>query len=367
MNWKRIMLLLCIAVFIMTGCGSREERDDGSVQDEAAEAQQQKDEKSTFAQGMDALAIGEYDKAILEFQQVITEEEDLEQAYRGIGIARMGKEDYEGAIQAFDQALAEAGAEAGALEYDISYYKASAMVRQDRLNDALDVYNRLVDYRPETRTYVGRGAVYARMGNMDMARADFDQAVSQDGKNYDLYIEIFQMLKEAGRTDIGQEYLKQALNIDKEQNKNNLEKGKVYYHMEQYDKARTELEKIKEDADPEVLLYLARVYEALGDFSYAESLYREYLEQDSSNGNIYNMIAVSEMAAGDYEDALTTVQEGLEKAAYGRQDLYRNEIVVYEKLLDFDAAKVKMEEYLANYPEDEAAAREYIFLKSRSR
>ena len=44
-----------------------------------------------------------------------------------------------------------------------------------------------------------------------------------------------------------------------------------------------------------------------------------------------------------------------------------NEIVVYEKKLDFDTARQKAEEYTAMFPEDETAAKELEFLKSREK
>ena len=49
----------------------------------------------------------------------------------------------------------------------------------------------------------------------------------------------------------------------------------------------------------------------------------------------------------------------------GKQDLYFNEIVVYEKKLDFATAKEKAAEYVKNYPADEAGIRENNFLKTR--
>ena len=138
-------------------------------------------------------------------------------------------------------------------------------------------------------------------------------------------------------------------------------------YMEQYDKAKTELEQADSSQNPEVTLFLAKTYEALGDPSYAQNLYRQYLDQDGSDGSIYNLIAVSQMKAGDYEGGLATIQEGLQKASSGKQELYRNEIAAYEYLLNFSEAKTKMEAYLAAYPEDSEAAREYTFLKSRSK
>jgi len=362
-RYMKKTILMCLAALLLTGCGDKESADTSEVKPET----DAEEELSLNEQGMELLEKGEYDEAVLVFEQALQEEEDPELAHRGIGIARMAEEEYELAIESFEEALSFAGAEAGALEYDISYYKAAALVRLERLNDAILVYNNLIEYKPESRTYIGRGAVYARLGNVDMARADFDMAVSEHPENYDQYIEIFRMLEAAGRADVGEEYLKQALSVNKEAGKYNLEKGKVYYYLGQYEKSRTELEKVKDDGEAEVLLYLARVYEALGDFSYAQTLYREYLEKDSADGNIYNMIAVSEINAGDYQGALATLQEGIEKAEYGKQNLYRNEIAAYEALLDFNTAKQKMEQYLEKYPDDEEAAREYIFLKTRSR
>ena len=42
-----------------------------------------------------------------------------------------------------------------------------------------------------------------------------------------------------------------------------------------------------------------------------------------------------------------------------------NEIVVYERMLDFDAAKEKAESYAALYPTDEAGRKELAFLSTR--
>jgi hypothetical protein len=46
-------------------------------------------------------------------------------------------------------------------------------------------------------------------------------------------------------------------------------------------------------------------------------------------------------------------------------ELMGDEIAVYEQKGDFTTAREKMEALLERYPEDEDAAREYEFLKSR--
>ena len=48
------------------------------------------------------------------------------------------------------------------------------------------------------------------------------------------------------------------------------------------------------------------------------------------------------------------------------QSLLFNEIVAYEKKLDFSTAQEKAVSYVGMYPEDEEAAKELDFLKSRA-
>ncbi len=351
---------------------SQSEQDDAESSEEAQGSQSSgetaisvPENASAVQRGMAYLEAGDLTSAQACFEEAITEEKDMRDAYRGIGIVKMSQEDYEGAIENFDLALANSGMEADSLAYDISYYKAAAYVKLGELNAALEVYNHLVAYKPTADTYMGRGAVYARMGNLEMARADFDHVLDGESNNYDRYVEIFQLLEDAGQTEAGQEYLRRALEIQKDKDADNLERGKIYYYLQEYDNAKTELERA-DDSDAQVLLYKGLVYDALGDFSYAKTMYEGYLEQENSDGSIYNLIASSEMSSGNYEEALSTIQRGLEYASDSRQELYRNEIIAYEYLGDFETAKTKMEAYLEMYPQDEEAAREYVFLKTRS-
>ena len=49
-----------------------------------------------------------------------------------------------------------------------------------------------------------------------------------------------------------------------------------------------------------------------------------------------------------------------------KQEIQFNVIVCYEKLEDWDNAKAKLEDYVTAYPDDEKAAKEAEFLKTRS-
>ncbi len=72
------------------------------------------------------------------------------------------------------------------------------------------------------------------------------------------------------------------------------------------------------------------------------------------------------MQLEDYDAALAAIEAGLaleDKSI--QQVLYFNQIVIYEYQGDFDKAASLMAIYKRNYPDDEEAAREYEFLKTR--
>ena len=47
------------------------------------------------------------------------------------------------------------------------------------------------------------------------------------------------------------------------------------------------------------------------------------------------------------------------------QEMKFNEVVCYEKLLDWESAKAKIQEYVSQYPDDEEAQKEAAFLSTR--
>ena len=61
--------------------------------------------KNPAKQGVEYLEDGEYKKAIEQFEEAIEKEKNVGDAYRGIGIAKWEMEDYEGACEAFKNAL----------------------------------------------------------------------------------------------------------------------------------------------------------------------------------------------------------------------------------------------------------------------
>ena len=81
----------------------------------------------------------------------------------------------------------------------------------------------------------------------------------------------------------------------------------------------------------------------------------------------YNGLALCDIRSGDYDSALDNITKGLPTATTDEmQSLLFNEIVAYEKKLDFATALTKVQEYIEMFPEDSAAKKERAVLKTRT-
>ena len=142
----------------------------------------------------------------------------------------------------------------------------------------------------------------------------------------------------------------------------------ILYYMEDYSNAQKELTEAVNQKSTEGMLLLGMVYRAQGDTSNARSMYQQYVSADGSDpAKGYNGLSLCDMDDGSYDSALENISKGLEDASTEEmQDLLFNEIVVYEKKLDFSTALSKMQEYIKMFPDDENAAKELTFLQSRN-
>lgn len=341
-------LLALTAMTFISGCSGKESKNEGNI-----------------ALGMQAINEASYEVAEEYFNKSIAEGKNLELAYRGLGMTYMNTGEYEAAKEAFIQALGNGSFFVGDLEIDISCYLASAYYKLADYDSAIETYSNVLELsKKNDDVYYLRGVVNLKAGNEEAAIKDFDKAVSISPKNYDRYINIYKAFCEAGDKEKGKEYLEKAsaLLTDKQQ----YEKGRICYYMEDYNGAISALESLSESGDNSATLYLGKAYEALGDMNYAASLYEKYIQADETNGEVYNQLGLCKLNMGEYETALECFQKGIATGSGEvMQELLFNEASAYEYTSDFSTAKTKFSEYLAKYPNDENAKREYEFLKTR--
>ena len=318
------------------------------------------------AAGLQAIEEKSYEEALTQFEQALEAGEPAKGVYRGQGIALMGQLDYEGAAQAFTQSLASGSGVPGETDFDVNFYLAACFVKLGQPDEAKKAYDAILALRPrEAAAYELRGAVEASQGSFEAADDDFRAAIALEPTNYDRMIEMMETMSRYGQKEMGQAYLSEALTAHGE-GMSNYDKGRLSYYLEDYDTARACLEKARSDSDYQATTLLGKTYEALGDYNYALSVYQAFLSGDQSHPEIYNQMGLCQMAMGSYQDALNSFQTGMklpDNAAL--QSLSFNEIVAYEHLGDFRKAAVLMETYLENYPDDEKAQREDVFLGTR--
>lgn len=316
--------------------------------------------------GMDAVAELNYDGALESFGLAREAGEDERLLYRGEGIAYMGKTQYEEAAAAFEMALSLSDGRLESMDYDINYYLATAYYKLDQKDKAVDVYNAILALKPGERdAYYLRGTVYAEQGNLENAREDFDKVISLSPQDYDRLIDIYCVLNDNGYREIGQEYLRSAMEGGTK-NMSNYEKGCISYYLEDYENARNYLERARDEGGYEAVLFLGRTYETLGDNNYAISVYNTYLDNKEANPQILNQLGLCKMQMKDYEGALAAFQTAMNIENNGiMQVLKLNEIVAYENLEEYRNAAALLKSYLETYPDDQEAAREYIFLQTR--
>ena len=325
-------------------------------------------EKNETAKGYDCVITQNYDEAINHFNQALIDGEDMEQAYRGMGLVYMGRRDYPKAISAFKTALSGAGMFPGELEYDINYYMAVCYYKTGDFEAAISVYDGIIGMKPkDSKSYYMRGNMSLYMGDIESALADFDMAAELNKNDYSLLIDIYAKMREHGYETEGQRYLDIVLPVSTEKF-NEYDKGRLSYYQGEYSQACNYLERARQ-ADPanlDAVLLLSDCYKETGQYDYAALIYSTYLNS-YPDPEVYNQLGMCYMEQGDYASALSAFQSGIEIKENNTclQNLMINEIACYEYMLDFSSARQKLAEYMEIYPADETLKKEYAFLTIR--
>lgn len=348
-NKHRILFFALLMILALNGCG--------------------KQEGENTKAGFLAVEQADYATALQSFQTAVDEGENTELAYRGLGITYLGMAEYDNAIASFEEALANGGIFAGDLERDINFYMATALYKKGALAEAGELLDIIIQSDKENRdAYYLRGCVLLESGDYESSIYNFEKAIEYSKDEQSIKIRIFEELADNGYENKGSEYLTGIL--DSGNKLSDYEQGVVYFYLKDYDSARNHLGLAKQSGSKKnmssIVYMLGKTYEELGDYSYASSLYTEYLEDNIGDANIYNQLGVCMLKLGDTASAVKAFESGISLGdAAMMQTLKYNRICAYEQATDFARAKTLIGEYLAAYPDDEQAQREAAFLDSR--
>lgn len=323
--------------------------------------------------GMALIQLGRYEEAIQNFDRAVLNKDNKivnknnKAAYRGKGIAYFKNHNYGKAIEQFDKALAIR--ELSDLNLDILYYKGNSQAKAGLFDKAIKTYTSILqEKQTDAYTYYSRAYAYRMLKDYEKSLADYDKAIKLDNKNYDYYFGKYFLLLEEGDTEKATAVLSMAANIKGKTQEDYFNLAKVHYYMGDYDNAIVEFSEAYKNGFAEAYFFLGSIYEQKEDYKNAVNNYSLYIKEEAyiSSAAVYNQISYCQLKLNNYEDALSYIQTGLKyNDIEFNQSLIRNEIVVYEKIGEFEKAAGLMKDYLKAYPDDEAAAKEYEFIKTR--
>lgn len=295
------------------------------------------------------------------------EERDRDQAaYRQYGINCMENKEYEEAIRAFSRALNQSRGKVSVDEIDICYYKAEAQYLAGAYEDAIETYGALIDFNQDPKSYFLRGCLYFQLGQQEKAISDFGMAVSRDQSDYELYIGIYRAMASHNMKSEGEYYLNEALKIKGEQAYDRKQKGRIYLLLNDCANAVANLSEAIEGGEVEANYYLAETYVQMGDDRTADTYYQAYLDAGVADAYELGRIGEHKLAIGEYERALTCLQQALElEEVPNRAEILKAMVIAYEHQYEYGKALTTLEEYLQLVPDDEEALREQTFLLTR--
>ncbi len=322
--------------------------------------------KNTDA-GYKAAESSNYLEAEQLFQEAVSEGEESVSAYRGLGIAQMAQGKYQEAAESFRQALAATDDKMPETVLDLLEYRATAQYRMQDYDGTIETCAQiLAEDNASVMAYYYTGAARLHQGSQEEAAANFDYAASLRPNDYQLYLDIYSVYEDTNLSGVGDTYLQTALGIAPQSNEDYYHVGMIYYYLEQYDQASDALHKPVEDGYEPALSLMGRIYLAEGENDNANATYSRLLSDNPKDTDAYNGLALCALAQGDPDQALTYITQGLElEGGEGKQELYFNEIIAYEKKLDFLTARDKCRTYVEMYPTDEAGVKELTFLNTR--
>ena len=295
---KALLLAACLLAASLAGCG--------------------KEQSELYDRGMDAMEQQDYVTAIGMFQGAIEAEERLAESYRAIGIAYLESAEYESSAEAFQNSRNAMEHKNEEFQKDVMMYQAQALQLAGNTDQALEIYDQVVEAFPDGDVYLSRGSLHLTRKEYDGAKEDFEKALNEN-RSYEMCLKIYQLYQDSSMKADGDAFLEQATQISPNDAEDYYELGCVYYYLEDTEKTAAQ-----------------------------------------------NGLALCDIAEENYDAALEHIESGLEEASgQDRENLLFNQIVVYEKKLDFAQAKTLMTSFLEEFPDNEAAVRENQFLQSR--
>ena len=382
-----LSVLLGATVLTLAGCGKAETYFENGR--EAFRGADYEDALSCFSKALDEnpnkaeyyieqghtyIMLERYEEARAALESAIVEQnleltrKNNKRAWRGIGISYYEEGNYAEAKAYFEKALAEELLPE--LNADIRMYLADALECGGDYATAIAVYDELLTEQTDYAAgYRARAYMCYVQGDYEASLADYDAAIALTPNNFDLYFGKYNVLEKLGRGAEQAKLLDVLTHIESPTAEDAYFIAKAQYFSGAYDEALVGLAAAAADGYEDAYYYIGEIYHERSDYGEAVHYFKLYIAGSGArDAAAYNQMAICLMKQEKYADALETVRGGqrLEDVLHGRQLLY-NEVVILEKMGEYNTAYERAVEYRNRYPEDTKIKGELEFLASRVR
>lgn len=325
-------------------------------------------------QGHVYAALGQYSAARAALQSAIVEQ-DLEltrknnkRAWRAIGITYYEEGNYTEAKNYFTKALEEELLPA--LNADIRMYLADALECEGDYAAAIAVYDELLKEQTDYAAgYRARAYMSYVQGDYERSLADYDAAIALTPDDFDLYFGKYNVLEKLGKAEEQLQLLQVITGIENPSEEDRYFIAKAQYFSGAYDTALALLTAAAENGYNDAHYYIGEIYHARSNYGEAVYHYQQYITgSGAKDAAAYNQMGICLMKQEMFGDALEAVRAGqkLSDALHGKQLLF-NEVVILEKMGEYNTAYERAVNYRNQYPEEERIRRELEFLATRIR
>ena len=327
-----------------------------------------------LGQGQTYAALGQYAEAREALEAAVVEQ-DLEltrknnkRARRAIGITYYEEGNYAEAKLYFEKALAEELLPS--LNADIRMYLADALECEGDYAAAIAVYDELLKEQTDYAAgYRARAYMSYVAGDYEKSLADYDAAIALEPENFDLYFGKYNVLERLGRSREQLALLQIITTIENPTAEDAYYIAKAQYFSGESESALEGLTTAAENGYEDAHYYIGEIYRVRSDYGEAAYHYKQYIEgSGAKDAAAYNQMAICLMKQEKLAEALDTVRAGQELSdTLHEKQLFFNEVVILEKMGEYNTAYKKASEYRSRYPEDDRIGKELEFLATRVR
>ncbi|MGN1083426.1 MAG: tetratricopeptide repeat protein, partial [Lachnospiraceae bacterium] len=268
----------------------------------------------------------------------------------------------------FEKALAEALLPE--LNADIRMYLADALECEGDYTAAIAVYDTLLSEQSDYAAgYRARAYMNYILGAYEKSLSDYDTAITLEPKNFDLYFGKYNVLGKLEKHQEQKELLGVITEIENPTAEDSYFIAKARFFNGDYDTALTELSVAAENGYDDAHYYIGEIYRQRSDYGEAVYHYKTYIGgSGAKDAAAYNQMAICLMRQEKFTEALETVLAGqkLSDALHEKQ-LFFNEVVILEKMGEYNTAYERAAAYGRRYPDDAAMQEELNFLSTRVR